>query len=159
MNNEEQKNNQVVDSSVDYINAINQLKQSTVNKAEYDKLREDNKRLLDSIVNGGTATDNTPKTPQHRDVNEIRKELFKEDSNLSNLEFVSKSLELRNALIAKGETDPFLPQGKQILATDNDIETANRVAEVLQECVDYAQGDSNVFTNELQRRTMDVRVR
>ena len=52
--------------------------------------------------------------------------------------------------------DPFLPQGKQIAATSDDIKSANRVAEALKDCVEYANGDSQLFTNELQRITRDV---
>ena len=36
--------------------------------------------------------------------------------------------------------------------TDDDFAKAEKVAAVLQECVDYADGDSNVFTDELKRR-------
>lgn len=148
----------VIDGAQDYIQAINDLKAKSVDKAEYDKVKADNKRLLDAIVNGATA-DEEPKAPVLREPQEIRKELFTSDASLSNLEYAQKALELRTSLIAKGETDPFLPSGKQILATNEDIEAANRVASVLQECVEYAQGDNAVFTNELQRRTIDVRIR
>ena len=61
--------------------------------------------------------------------------------------------------MAKGEPDPFLPYGKQISPTRQDEETAAKVAQIYQECIDYAEGDSEVFTNELQRRTRDVRIR
>lgn len=61
--------------------------------------------------------------------------------------------------MAEGKPDPFLPVGNQIAPTDDDIAAAERVAKVLQECVDYADGDSAVFTNELQRRTIDIKVR
>ena len=147
-----------IDGSQDYIQAINDLKAKSVDKAEYDKVKADNKRLLDAIVNGATA-DEEPKAPVLREPQEIRKELFTSDASLSNLEYAQKALELRTSLISKGETDPFLPSGKQILATNEDIEAANRVASVLQECVEYAQGDNAVFTNELQRRTIDIRIR
>ena len=141
----------------DYIAAINELKSRTVDKEEYERLKEDNKRLLDSIVNGSLDS-GEPKAPQIREPEEIRKELFG-DETLDNLTYATKALELRNSLLAKGEMDPFLPYGKQILPTDQDIASANKVAEVLAECVEYAKGDNSVFTNELQRRTVDVRVR
>lgn len=142
----------------DYIEAINKLKQNTVDKADYEKVREDNRRLLDSIVNGVAATDE-PKAAVLREPSEIRKELFAKDASLSNLAYAEKSLELRNSLMAKGETDPFLPSGKQILPTDEDIVSAQKVADVLADCVEYADGDNSVFTNELQRRTVDIRIR
>lgn len=154
--NDEQKPNT---HETDYIEAIKKLKAETVDKAEYERLREDNRKLLDSIVNGTHTDDEAAKTPVLREPQEIRKELFKEDAGLSNLEFATKALELRTSLMAKGETDPFLPQGAQILATEEDIAGAQRVADVLQQCVDYASGDNSVFTNELQRRTVDIRRR
>lgn len=81
------------------------------------------------------------------------------DENNSNLQYIERTLALREALIAEGKPDPFLPVGSQIMPTEEDIAAANRVATVLKECVEYAQGDSSVFTNELQRRLVDVKIR
>lgn len=136
----------------DYVAAIKELKEKTVSKESYQKLRDENKKLLQSLVNGEQIQAEVEKP----DINELRKELFNEDSNIDNVSFISKALELRTALIENGEPDPFLPVGKRITPTDEDISAANRVATVLQECVDYAQGDSQAFTNELQRRTIDT---
>ena len=69
---------------------------------------------------------------------------------------MANALKLRSALIAMGEPDPFLPCGEKTLPTDADVATAERVANVLQECVDIAEGDSQIFTNELMRRTVDT---
>lgn len=136
----------------DYVAAIKELKEKTVSKESYQKLREENKKLLNSLVNGEQIQAEVEKP----DINELRKELFNEDSNIDNVTFISKALELRTALIENGEPDPFLPVGKRITPTDEDISAANRVATVLQECLDYSQGDSQAFTNELQRRTIDT---
>lgn len=141
-----------VDSSADYIAAINELKQNSVDRSKYEQLRAENKRLLDSIVNGQSV--DTPKPEDKPSIEELRKRLFK-DEPTSNLEYVSNALELRKALIENGEKDPFLPWGNKIIPTTEDIECAERVARVMQECVDYADGDSELFTNELQRRTVD----
>ena len=86
----------------------------------------------------------------------MRKELFNGDAQLTNLEYVTKALELRDQLIAAGKPDPFLPYGEKIAPTNEDVEAANRVAKVLRECVDYADGDSSIFTNELQRVMIDT---
>ena len=58
-----------------------------------------------------------------------------------------------------GQPDPFIPVGKQISPSREDIEIAEKVAQVYKECIEYANGDSEVFTNELMRRTRDVRLR
>ena len=138
----------VVDNT-DYIEAIQTLKQNSVDREKYDALRAENKKLLDSIVNGQTVE--VPAEEQHRDVNEIRDELFNHEH--TNLDYVKLALELRSTLIAKGERDPFLPYGAQIAPTVEDEQAAEKVAQIYQECIDYADGDPKLFTQELQRRT------
>ena len=144
----------VEDMTPDYLAAINELKQNSVNREDYNKLKAENKKLLDSIVNGTSVE---VQMPQSKSIDELRAAYLKEDQ--TNIEYISNALKLREALIAEGKPDPFLPIGEQILPTDEDIAAANKVASVLQECVDYAEGDSAVFTNELQRRLVDVKIR
>ena len=139
-----------VNDSIDYIEAIKEIKQNSVDREAYNKLREENKRLLNSLVNGESVD---VKKEEPVDIDALRDKLFNKES--TNLEYISNALKLREELMKQGKPDPFLPAGKNIIPTEEDIKTANRVAKVLQECVDYADGDSNVFTNELQRVTVD----
>lgn len=145
--------NETTPMQEDYLEQINNLKQSTVDKTKYDALLAENKKLLKSIVDG-TAVET--KTESKESINEIRKKLFSVDNDMSNLEYATNALELRRQLIEQGSPDPFLPNSKQFNPTTDDINAANRVANVLQECIDYADGNSSVFTAELQRRTIDV---
>ena len=149
------ENAPVEDMTTDYLEVINDLKRKSVSRDEYEKLKAENKKLLNNVVNGQVVE--VEQGPEYRDVNVIRDELFNNEHN--NLEYIKLALELRNTLIAKGETDPFLPVGKQISPSREDIEKADMVAQVYQECVDYADGDSALFTQELMRRTRDVKVR
>lgn len=142
----------VEDSTQNYIDTIKNLKQNTVDKASYEKLKAENKQLLDSIVNGTSSEQTVVEAPQT--IEDMRKDLFGSNEH-TNLEYAEKALKLREALIERGEVDPFLPQGHKVTIDNSDIEAANRVAEIMQECVDYADGDSNLFTNELQRRMVD----
>lgn len=143
--------NSQIDTNQDYISALNEIKQNTVSKEAYEKVREDNKRLLDTIVNGQQV--NEP-IIEKVDVDALRKDLLN-GKELTNLEFVDKSLKLRKALLDRGEQDIFAPPiGHKISPKPEDFETAERVASVLQECVDKADGDPNVFNNEFQRRIM-----
>lgn len=154
---EEKKiNEQGEDMTEDYLEAIKNLKENSVDRSKYDALKAENKKLLDAVVNGQEINVQEKET-QKRDVQTIREELFNKEHN--NLEYVTLSLELRNALIAEGKPDPFLPYGRQISPTREDEEIAEKVAQVYQECVDYAEGDSELFTNELMRRTKDVKIR
>ena len=139
-----------VNDSIDYIEAIKEIKQNSVDREAYNKLREENKRLLNSLVNGESVD---VKKEEPVNIDELRDKLFNKES--TNLEYISNALKLREELMKQGKPDPFLPAGKNIIPTEEDIKTADRVAGVLKECVDYADGDSNVFTNELQRVTVD----
>ena len=141
------------EANIDYVAAIQELQNNTVSKDQYQKLRAENKKLLDALVSGQQVD-----IPQEEkvNVNDLRKKLFNRDSDLSNLEYVETSLKLRDALIEAGERDPFLPYGEKVHETAEQHDKANRVAEVLKECVEFADGDSGIFTAELQRRTKDV---
>ena len=141
---------ETVNDSIDYIEAIKEIKQNSVDREAYNKLREENKRLLNSLVNGESID---VKKEEPVDIDELRDKLFNKES--TNLEYISNALKLREELMKQGKPDHFLPAGKNIIPTEEDIKTADRVAKFLQECVDYADGDSNVFTNELQRVTVD----
>ena len=148
---EEQSND-----SVDYIAAINEMKQNSVSRQQYEKLKQENKELLDTLINGGQVVNQT--VEPKKSIEEMRKELFSKeaaDRGMTNLEFVTKSLELRDAIIESGGVDPFLPVGKGIELTRDDYEAAEFTAEQFRECIDIAQGNSEVFTNELMRRTVD----
>lgn len=141
-----------INTTEDYIKTIQDLKTNTVSKDIYLKQVEDNKKLLEALANGETVE--TGKKVSHRPVQEIRDDLFNKENN--NLQFWTKALELRGAVLEDEGKDIFLPVGHEYQVTDADINAANKVADVVQQCIDYAEGDSMVFTNELQRRTNDT---
>lgn len=143
--------------SVDLIKAIKEIKKNSVSREQYEKLQEENKELLNSLINGGQVEmiDTTTKPS----IEELRKELFSKEAvekGMTNLEYVTKALALRNAIIESGGIDPFLPVGQGIEITKEDFESAEFMAQQYQECIDYAQGNSEVFTAELMRRTTDI---
>ena len=149
----------VEDNTQDYIAAIKELKQNSVDRSEYDKLRAENKKLIDAVVNGQPGQEEQVVVRHSKEqIDDLRNDLFNSPRELNNLEFITKAMELREALMENGEPDPFLPVGKQISPTRDDIEGAEKVAQVYKECIDYAEGDSEVFTNELMRRTRDVKL-
>ena len=147
----------VEDNTNDYIEQIKKLKESSVSRDDYDKLKADNKKLIDALASGTQIESKVEqKIDAVENINNLRKKLFSKGSNLDNLEYCKTAVELRDALIENGDRDPFLPFGHEVVATDSDYESAERVANVMKECIDYADGDPDIFTNELQRRTIDV---
>lgn len=143
-------------SNSDYIEAIKTLKETTVEKGAYDALRAENKKLLQALVNGEEIEPENKVLSE--DINALRHEIFTNDS-LTNLEYWDKVLKLRSALLKRGDEDPFVPQGNKVSATANDYATAEKVATIMQEMVDNAEGDPNVFLNEYQRRVKDTQLK
>ena len=146
---------EVEDMTPDYLATIQQLKQNSVDKAKYDALRLENKKLLDAVVNGQTVE--VQSQVQKEDIQTLRKKVNNPDQ--TNLEYWTNVLNLRNRLLEEGYEDPFVPQGTQISAAQADYDRANKVATVLQEMVDESDGDPNVFLNEYQRRVKDTSIK
>lgn len=136
----------------DYVEAIKNLKQNSVSKADYDALRLENKKLLQAVVNGQTV-EVEPEEPEV-DLADLRKKVF-DNPNQTNLEYVTNVLKLRDAVLEKEGYDVFVPQSSQYSPTQDDIARANKVAEQFKEMVDIADGNPNVFLNEFQRRVKD----
>lgn len=147
---------EVEDMTPDYLATIQQLKQNSVDKAKYDALRLENKKLLDAVVNGIPVE--TQAQVHKEDIQTLRNKVFN-NPDQTNLEYITNALNLRNRLLEEGYEDPFVPQGTQISATQADYDMANKVATVLQEMVDESDGDPNVFLNEYQRRVKDTSIK
>lgn len=159
---EEIKNEQIEsgteqsNDSADLISAISEMRKNSVPREQYEKLQKEKNELLDALIDGGQV--NIQEAAPSKSIEEMRNELFSKeaaDKGMSNLEFIERSLELRDAIIASGGTDPFLPVGKGIELTRDDYEAAEFTAQQFRECIDVAQGNSEVFTAELMRRTVD----
>lgn len=138
-----------------YIAAIEEMKANTVSRDAYNKLRNENKQLLDALVSGQELPQKPVEKPS---IDEMRKKLFNIDGTMSNLEYVENVLSLRDALIESGERDPFLPYGDKVDITSEQIDAAERVANGLREMADFAEGDSGVFSAEYQRKVKDTSI-
>lgn len=134
-----------------YIEAIAKLKNESVPREKYEELKRENQKILDDVVNGGGMAAAAPAAPKES-VEDLRRDLFSGKGDLSNLEYAKKALALRNQLIESGRPDPFLPVGSNTTPTRDDIDAAQKVADTIEDCIEYAEGDSAIFTNELQRR-------
>lgn len=153
---EEEKNTQEeMNTDVDYIQAIQELKATTVPKTELEKVQSQNRQLLDALINNqqlGQPEQDKPEEPA--DIKQLRMDIRKEQTNLS---YVQNALKLRKAVMDQGGMDPFLPVSHDRQPDAYDRERAQAVADIFQHCIDYAEGDSAVFTNELQRLTRDYK--
>lgn len=140
----------------DYLAVIKEMKQNSVSKEEYEKLREENRNLLQSLVEGKQI--DPEETEEKIDVSKLCKEIVDPDVQDSNLSGWTKILQVRKGILDEGGEDIFIPKGKFYTPSAEMNEAAERVASVIQECIDYSEGDSELFTNELMRRTRDIKL-
>lgn len=138
-----------------YLDQIAKLKKETVSRQQYDELVENNRKLLQNLVDGNYGKPEPTPEPKV-DIAALRTKLYSGEYQGNDLSYMQDTLTLRKAIMDEGGVDPFLPLGSRISPTDNDIATAEKTAQVFQSCVDYAKGDNAAFINELARYTMDV---
>lgn len=133
-----------------YIEAIKEIKANSVSKDAYKKLQDENKKLLESLIAGETIE--APKTTVEEkvDLNALRKHL---DEAESPIDYCKTSLKLHEETLKQLGYNDYLPNGKKIRPTKEDEEKANLFIEQIKECIDYADGDDQLFIQELQRRT------
>lgn len=141
------------DTTKKYLEQIENLKKNSISKEKYDKLMQENKSLLESIVNGtGGGTETAEETV---DLDKIRKDLFG-GKELSNLDYCKNALQLRDEILKSEGKDIFVGQGHQLTPTQEAYDSAQRVADVMRECIENCGGDSDLFTAQLMSRTNDV---
>lgn len=131
-----------------YIKAIQELRDSTVDKKLYNKLKEERDTLIQSMANGETFA--TAEAKQERTLTECREAFLQKTT--SQCDYVEKVLALREAAMREGEPDPFVASGHYLTPTHQDYQRAQEIADIYRECLDYADGDDKVFMNEISRR-------
>lgn len=141
-----------VDPNRNYIDIIKELKEKSVPKEDYDRLFNDNKILAEALANG----DGQVKAVEGEVLPTIKEcqQAFKSD--MSNLEFCKASLALREAVMREKGIDIFAGKVHGVGTSQEALASAQRVADVMEDCIKRADGDSVYFTNELMRRTNDT---
>lgn len=142
-----------VEPEVDAVQMITELRANTVPKDKYNKLVEDNAKLMKALANGETI--NMEPAPNKPNIEELRA-AYLSFENKSDLQIATDTLALRNALIEDGQPDPFLPNGKNVELTDQDYVDAQRVADLLQYAIDNAGGDDAVFRAQFSSKLVDT---
>lgn len=136
----------------EYINQINNLRETTVSREEYERIKNDNKELAKALINGtGANIPGITKPEEKPDLDDLRKKLFTKKSK-NDLEYFTNLLALRDGVMADGQPDPFLPINREFRATAQDEADAERIATQIKEAIEYADGDPAVFSNDLRRR-------
>lgn len=152
---EELINNEPIEEGVDvqkYLDTINDLKKNTVSKDDYRKLKEENATLLSSIMEGRTMS--AAEEVKKPTAQELRNKLYgKGCEDLTDLEYMTLTCDLRDVLLEEQGIDYMAPTGSQYQADVNDIAAANKSYNGFRHCIEVADGDNDIFLQELSRIT------
>lgn len=140
----------------EYIDQINELKRTSVSRAEYDKIKEENRTLLSNLVNGTTSVVAEEASVVRESLDELRARVFNNPKN--DLDYVAGILEIRDRIMEEGGADPFVNDNGRYHATEEDYRIAENTAEGLRHCVEVADGNNDVFLQEITRITRDTPV-
>ena len=149
LNSESQQD--VVQNGVDDIDAFIEYKNNSVSRELYDRKCEEVSKLKKALVSGEQVEQVVKE--EKIDLDKLMKDTY--TKNLTNLEYIKNSLKIREEMIKKGMRDPALPVGDQVSTTDDHKRRMDKVAEGLQQLVDYADGDNTVFLDAYQRTVID----
>lgn len=148
---EENKIETTAMSAEDYVNELNNIRENTISREEYERVCKENRTLANALTTGGATFGQAEAPVAKPDLLELKKKVMN-SNNKTNLEYFTDVLNYRDALIDQEGIDPFLPVNKEYRPTEEDLEKAQEIADGLRECVEYANGDPKIFTVELQRR-------
>lgn len=130
-------------------NQVNELRKQN------EQLQEAKSKYYDQILNGSTAQVAEKKT---RSISEIREDLIKSlDHDVTNLDYCKLAVELDDAVRENAEKhnkqdSAFLPKGKQVDPTVDEYNTANKMNNILHECIDECGDDPEKFNMLLNSR-------
>lgn len=144
------RNEETVVDNTDYIAAIKELKENSVEKGKYDTLKAENKKLLDALVNGSDI-DTESSQPELKSRLEYYK-AYKENKFNTDLDYWTNFLNLREATIKEYGKDPLVtgnygltPEGEKVEPAYGEQEAMDNLCNGIAQMIDEADGDPNVF--------------
>ena len=140
-----------IQTAEDYVAYIKRLQENTVPLEKFESLKKEKEVLTKALAGEGPIPESVQERAKPADVNELREKFINAgEENLSNAEYIKSALELRQAIIDGGGTDPFLPTGAKISPTPQDIAGAQKVADAMQSWLDAATDlETGKIDNEL----------
>lgn len=152
MNNNPEMNNGQEEENVDYIQTIEQMRQNSVSKDKYEKLKEENKKLLNTLATGGQIQAEEQKV----DVDKLWEDIFNvRKKPLTDMEVVDKLLKIRESCLENEYRDIFVYGGPEFVPEASDYASAQQTAEVYQKCLDEADKSPRAFKAALIDNMVD----
>lgn len=139
-----------------YIDTINELKQNTVSKSQYEQVLAENKKLLDSLANGDYSKPAEPEKPKH-DLEALKNKWIATFGLNSNLIPAKAALEYRDAYLEDTGIDIMAPNAcnPAYEQKPEDLESASNAAETIRSCIADCGGSDKTFFSLLCDRTQD----
>ena len=154
LENDIKRNEEVVVDNTDYIDAIKELKQNSVDKDKYDALKAENKKLLEAMING---TELQSQSAEQLDSRLEYYKKYKENKFNNDLEYWENFLNLRKATMKEYGADPCVtgnygltPEGGRANAAYGEAETVQEQMEMIEDFVKEANGNPLIFETLLQ---------
>lgn len=149
------RNEETVVDNTDYIAAIKELKENSVEKGKYDTLKAENKKLLDALVNGSDI-DTKSSQPELKSRLEYYK-AYKENKFNTDLDYWTNFLNLREATIKEYGKDPCVtgnygltPEGDKVEPTYGEQEAIQEMCDTIKDMIEESQNDPAIFSTLMQ---------
>lgn len=136
----------------DYLKVIEDLKANSVKKEEYDKMLEENRKLLNSIVNG-QQIQVAEEEPEIESSDFYRNQI---DHAQTNLDYITAVCNYRDAVLKESGEDIFTLHKPGERVDEFELQAARDTADVFKQCIEDSEGDPKTFNALLQRRFVDT---
>lgn len=153
---ENQNNEQALDPqqnhAVEEAQALTEMKRRNSElEAENAQLQEAKKQYYDAVLNGQNAEPEVVKLRTRQEIVKDMREAIK--NGVTNVKYAELAVELNEACIRETGESCFLPKGRNVSPTADEVALAEKFPAFLQECLEAADGDPDVFNNEVERHT------
>lgn len=146
--------NPIDDGSIDYIQAINELKANTVEKSKYEASEAERKRLIKALVDGQQVTNPNPAEELPSRLECYKK--YKENNFKTDWEYWDNFIKLRDATIKEYGKDPLVtgnyglsPSGEKMEPEYGEAEGMQEFADNMKQLLEETKGDPELFTLRL----------
>lgn len=154
MENENALNENVENEDTDYVDIVKNLKENSVDKAKYDSLKAENKKLLEALASGQQIDTGTEDELGSR---EEYLKAYKNNKFANDLEYWENFLNLRKATIAEYGKDPCVtgnygltPEGDRVEPAYGEEEAIQEAMDTIEGFIEEAQGDAAIFSTLMQ---------
>lgn len=132
--------------------ALKEQKENSVSKEQYERLEKKNSELMKAIIDGSSIGNKSESSEEPVDLNKLAKDAC--EGGIGNLEYAKRSLKFREEYMKQTGKDPFAPNSSDKM-TDEDVNKASEVAQLMQQCVDEADGSEAVYNALLAEKIKD----